>query len=461
MSQNVITPVIIKFGGTSLGSRERIDQAARLVYERRKQHPVVVTSAMSQVTNLLIATAEAAIHKKRRVVKSNLKILHEKHFSIAKNVFTQKKIEELFNELANLYEGILMLQELTPRTLDFACSFGERMSSWLMTETLQERGLRAERYDSRALIRTDDQFGAAELKWKVTQKNIARALIPQIKNGIIPVVTGYIGATAKKETTTLGRGGSDYSASILGISLNAREIQIWTDVDGMMTADPRMIKNVRLIPKISFQEAAELAYFGTKVLHPKTIQPAIEKNIPVKILNTMNPKCIGTLIVGNFNGAQHKSIKKSKGTIKAISLKKKISVINICSSRMLGPYGFLAKIFECFAKHQVPVDVLATTEVSVSVTVEDGSFTPQLIKELNRFSTVKVVPHQTIISVVGEGLKNDYKVEEKIFRTLTRIKIPTELISKGASQINLTFVVKNSNAEKAVKALHQTLFAPS
>lgn len=442
--------VIMKFGGTSLGSHERIQQAASLVAEQKNQHPVVVTSAMSQVTNLLISTAEAALHKKRTVVKSNLKTLREKHFAVAKTKFTCEKINELLKELGDLYEGIGMLQELTPRALDFACSFGERMSSWLMTEALQTMGLSAERWDSRTLVRTNNHFGAAEIEWKITEKNIARALVPQVKKSIVPVVTGYIGATAKKETTTLGRGGSDYSASILGVSLNASEIQIWTDVDGMMTCDPRLIPEARLVPQVSFQEAAELAYFGAKVLHPKTIQPAVDKNIPVKILNTMNPKCAGTTIIGTSQ--------KTKGTIKAISLKKKISVINICSSRMLGPHGFMAKIFECFAKHQVSVDVVSTSEVSVSVTVEDGSFHTDFIKELNTFATVRVVPNQTIISVVGEGLKNDYRVEEKIFNTLSHAKISTELISKGASQINLTFVVESTKTEAAIKALHASLF---
>lgn len=445
-----LRPIVMKFGGTSLGSAERINQAARLVMDRRSEHPVVVTSAMSQVTNLLIATAEAALMQKKSVVKKNLKTLKEKHHAVAQTKRIQNEIDALLEKLTALYEGIQLLKELTPRTLDYACSFGERMSSWLMEEALELNGIQAQRCDSRSFVQTDDQFGAAEIEWKTTERKILKTLHPLIEQNIIPVVTGYIGATTKDDTTTLGRGGSDYSGAILGVCLNAREIQIWTDVDGMMTADPRLVGEAKMIPEISFQEAAELAYFGAKVLHPKTIQPAVERNIPVRILNTMNPKNPGTTIV--------EKTKKNGHTIKALSLKRNISVINICSSRMLGPYGFLAKIFTAFERHCVPVDVLATTEVSVSVTVEDRSFDKTLLKELGAFATVKIIAGQTLISIVGEGLKDDYRVEQMVFDTLAHEQIPNELISKGASQINLTLIVKSEHAERAFKALHRRFF---
>lgn len=442
--------IIMKFGGTSLGSKERIRGAASLVVERRALNPVIVTSAMSQVTNLLIETAKAAFNKEENIVNDNLAALREKHFAVAQSKPVRDEIETLLSELTRLMEGIKMLQELTPHSLDAACSFGERLSSWLMVEALQELGMNAKRFDSRELVRTDNQFGAAEVEWKTTQSQISKAILPALEKNMIPVVTGYIGSTKEGETTTLGRGGSDYSGAILGVCLNASEIQIWTDVDGMMTCDPRLIPHAKILPQISFQEAAELAYFGAKVLHPKTVQPAIEKNIPVKILNTMNPGALGTTILGTSVKSTH--------TIKAISLKKNISVINICSSRMFGPYGFLAQIFTTFAKHKVPVDVVATTEVSVSITVEDGSFEKKLIEDLETFAKVRVVPDQTIISVVGEGLKNDYHVEQKLFNTLAHAKIPTELISKGASQINLTFIVSAMDAEPCARALHKTFF---
>jgi aspartate kinase len=447
---NDIQPIIMKFGGTSLANEERIQNAARIIQARADQHPVIVTSAMSQITNTLIASAHAAHDKDEQTVKDNLALIREKHFAIVKDKDIRAEIEKLLKKLEDRCHGIMMVEELSPHTLDVVSSLGERMSSWLMVETLRNLGLKAERFDSRELVRTDGQFGGAEVQWDITCKQITEKVAPLIAQGIIPVVTGFIGSTEDGTTTTLGRGGSDYSASILGVCLGASNIQIWTDVDGMMTSDPRLIENARSLEKISFREAAELAYFGAKVLHPKTIQPAIEANIPVKILNTMKPDGKGTTILNTDEVSEH--------SIKAIAFKKKITVINICSTRMFGPFGFLAKIFDTFAKHEVSVDVVATTEVSVSITVEDGTFDDSLIQDLEEFSTVSVIPHQSIISVVGNGLKDDYRVEQKVFDALAKEKVPTEIVSKGASQINLTFIVKTDQVEKAVIGLHNTFF---
>jgi aspartate kinase len=440
----------MKFGGTSLASGDRIQNAAQIIANRTTHNPVIVTSAMSQITNLLIATAHAALAQDKKTVQKNLTLIRDKHFAVASNPDIQTEIESILTKLEERCQGIMMLEELSAHNLDVISSFGERLSSWLMLETLRNQGLKAERFESRDLVRTDNQFGGAEVDWKITQEQIQTALKPIIEQGIIPVITGFIGSTENGETTTLGRGGSDYTASIMGVTLKATEIQIWTDVDGMMTCDPRLIPTARVLENIDFQEAAELAYFGAKVLHPKTIQPAVEANIPVKILNTMNPEATGTTILETDEISEH--------SIKAIAFKKGISVINICSSRMLGPYGFLAKIFDTFATHKVSVDVLATSEVSVSVTVEDDSFDAAFIQDLETFSKVTVIPHQTLISVVGNGLKNDYRVEQRVFDTLAREKIPTELISKGASQINLTFIVLADQAEHAVISLHNTFF---
>ena len=443
-------PLIMKFGGTSLATEERIQNAAQLIADRAHLHPVIVTSAMSQITNLLIATANAAREQDKKTVQENCALIREKHFAIVKDPQIQEKINALLQKIEHQCQGIIMGEELSAHTLDVISSYGERLSSWLMTETLRNLGLKAERFDSRKLVRTNDQFGGAEVDWPITIKQIQDALNPIIAQGIIPVVTGFIGSTADGKTTTLGRGGSDYSAAILGIALQSSEIQIWTDVDGMMTCDPRLIKTARPLEKISFQEASELAYFGAKVLHPKTIQPAIEADIPVKILNTMNPNAPGTTILHTDEISAH--------SIKAITFKKNISVINICSSRMLGPYGFLAKIFNTFSEHKVSVDVLATSEVSISVTVEDNSFDHTLINSLKQFSKINVIQNQTLICVVGNGLKNDYRVEQRVFDTLAKEKIPTELISKGASQISLTFVVRAEQADQAITSLHNTFF---
>lgn len=450
MQNTTSQPIILKFGGTSLSDGKRIKNAVQRIADQAKRHPVVVTSAMSKVTSKLIETAEAALAKNQKKVTENLAWLRKTHVTVAQSAQIQENISALLGKLEEHCAGIAMVDELTPRSLDAICSFGERLSSWLMVDALRQRGLNAERFNSRDMVQTDEQFGKAEIDWDNTCPQIRQTLVKTIQSGVIPVVTGYIGATDQGQTTTLGRGGSDYSAALLGVCLAAAEIQIWTDVDGMMTADPRVVTEAHALPHISFQEAAELAYFGAKVLHPKTIQPAIDAKIPVKILNTHNPEAPGTTII--------RSSAQTENSIKAIAFKKGISVINICSSRMLGPYGFMAKIFQVFADHKIPVDTLATSEVSVSVTIEDDAFTDELIRDLEQFSSTNVVPHQAIICVVGNGLKNDYRVEQNVFNTLAENQITTELISKGASQINLTFIVHSDSAEKTVQCLHDTFF---
>lgn len=445
-----IQPIILKFGGTSLSDRERIQNVAEIIERQKNDHPVVITSAMSQVTTRLLETAQAALEKNSQQVTENITWLRKTHFTAAQSSQIQEEITRLIAELEEIYTGITMVGELTARSLDQIASFGERLSSWLMVEALEQLGLQAERFDSRALIRTDEKFGSAEIDWEATCPQIQKNLHKAIENNIIPVITGYIGTTETGQTTTFGRGGSDYSASLFGVCLQAREIQIWTDVDGMMTADPRVVANATSLPNISFREAAELAYFGAKVLHPKTIQPAIDNNISVHIRNTQNPENPGTSIL--------QESPQSENSIKAIAFKQGISVINICSSRMLGPYGFMAQIFQTFADHHIPVDTVATSEVSVSVTIEDESFTDELLQDLQKFSNVNVEKDQAIICVVGSGLKSDYRVEQQVFDTLAENEISTELISKGASQINLTFIVPGNQAEKTVQSLHSTFF---
>lgn len=442
--------IILKFGGTSLGTLERIQRAAQLVTDRRSQNPIVVVSAMTQITNQLIAAANHAAAGEHPECESLLKEIAQRHLTATTNESIKTEIEHLITELKTTYDTIFNAKALTPQALDLVSSFGERLSSWLMLEQLEKLGLCAERFDARHLVVTNENFGEAGIEWMETRERFKTLVSPRLAKGVIPIITGFIGATKNNETTTLGRGGSDYSAAIAGVCLNAKEIQIWTDVDGMMTCDPRLIPHAKPLKKISFREAAELAYFGAKVLHPKTIQPAIEANIPVKILNTMNPSAEGTTIIDDEY--THDS------TLQAIAFKKGVSIVNIVSLRMLGPYGFLAKIFDAFARHKVSADVVATSEVSVSITVEDKLLKPELIEELKEFSKVKVQKNQTLLCVVGNGLKNDYRMEAALFATLAEEKIATELISKGASQINLTFIVKEQDADRAITSIHKTFF---
>lgn len=449
---------ILKFGGSSVGTPKRIQNVAKIITGSAKnsQPPVVIVSAVQGITDLLINSAGSALTQKSRLVHQNLQKFAEIHRKIIENNLTpdlqdraQKIIDSYIATLQNLYQGIYHLRDLSPRILDLIVSFGERLSSHLLAFTLLSQGQKAQRLSAANLIRTDDNYGAANIDFSTTRRLIIKHLSPVLNQKIIPVITGFFGASKNKNIVTLGRGGSDYSAAIIGISINAAEIQIWTDVDGIMTTDPRLLPHAHVVPTVSFQEAAELAYFGAKVLHPKTIQPAIEKNIPVRILNTFNSTNSGTLITAaNIQSAK---------TVKAIAFQKNVTLINICSSRMLGQHGFLAKTFAVFEKYNVSVDVIATSEVSISLTIEDKDLKPILIKNLEKFATIRTLRDQALICIVGHGLKNDIQTESRIFQTLAKAKIPTELVSKGSSQINITMVIAKKHLEKAVTALHKTL----
>jgi aspartate kinase len=266
--------------------------------------------------------------------------------------------------------------------------------------------------------------------------------------GEIPVLGGFIGSTEKGVTTTLGRGGSDYSAAIIGAALNAREIQIWTDVSGVLTADPRVVPAAQTIPVLSYQEAAELAYFGAKVLHPKTIQPAVEKNIPVRVCNSQVPEDKGTMIVGESQA--------SPQTVKAIAHKNGITTVQITSARMLGAYGFLRALFAVFERHQTAVDVVTTSEVSVSLSIDDVSGLSLIIPELEELGAVEIEKERTIVSVVGDGLRNTPGIAARVFSAIADFNV--SMISVGASSVNLTFMVDQAHANEVIERLHRACF---
>jgi len=273
-------------------------------------------------------------------------------------------------------------------------------------------------------------------------------LIPLLESARIPVLGGFIGSTGNGVTTTLGRGGSDYSAAIIGAALDAREIQIWTDVSGVLTADPRIVNKARTIPVLSYQEAAELAYFGAKVLHPKTIQPAIDCRIPVRVCNSRAAGEAGTLIVAESEAAPQ--------TVKAIAHKSGITTVQVSSARMLGAYGFLRALFEVFDRHRTAVDVVTTSEVSVSLSIDDASALPELIPELEKLGAVEVEAHRAIISIIGEGLRNTPGIAARVFSEISDINVA--MISVGASSVNLTFMVEESRATETIKRLHYVCF---
>ncbi|MDO8741157.1 MAG: lysine-sensitive aspartokinase 3 [Candidatus Woesearchaeota archaeon] len=438
--------IVMKFGGTSVGSAERIKIVHDIVKSRLDRDPIVVVSAVGGITDKLINTANLAFQGGD--YSAILNEIKEKHYTIIKELgLGNSLVQDKLDEFEQLIGRIAKYREVTTETMDLVQSFGERMSARIVAAYMTKHGMEAEAHDAYDVgLVTNDNFGGAEPLPESEEQ--MRMHLSDKK--AIPIITGFIGKTSGGAITTLGRGGSDYSAAIVGAALNVEEIQIWTDVNGIMTTDPKIVKEAKTIDKVSFNEAAELAYFGAKVLHPKTILPAMRKNIPVRVLNTYEPSNEGTLIVNEPS--------RSEKIAKAIAVKRNITVITINSTRMIDAYGFLAKIFDIFRKYHVVVDMVSTSEVSVSVTVDKKDNLDKAIVELNRFATVNIEENKSIVCVVGEGLHHIPNVVGPLFSVLGRNNINIEMISQGASEINIGFVVKAEDAENAVRALHKEFF---
>ena len=455
--------IVMKFGGTSVQDAAAIARACEIVIGRLSRKPVVVASAMARVTDALLKIARTAEQRNRDEALSLADELRERHLAAARELLgespgeraqyslsqVEKGIASRFVELEGLVRSVATLGELTPRTQDAIASFGERLSSLIVTAALNDRGVNAELVDARSLIVTDDSFTSAIPNLKETEVLARRGLAGLIEDGRVPVTQGFIGATPGGVTTTIGRGGSDYSASVLGAALGAQAIEIWTDVDGLMTVDPRVVPGARRIRVISFGEAAELSYFGAKVLHPSTVLPAVERGIPVQIYNTLNPACDGTLIVA--------APRPSRNLIKSIAFKRGVTIVNVASTRMLAAYGFLRAIFEVFDRHHTPVDVVTTSEVSVSITLDDTDRLDAIKRDLQGIGEVTIERDKAIVCVVGDNLKFTPGVAARVFGAIARTNV--NMISQGASEINLTFVIDENNAEQVVRALHDEFFA--
>jgi len=446
----------MKFGGTSVGSPERIRALAERVRERLARRPVVVVSALSKVTDSLVRGAQLALSRDSDYESVVYEILDRHHRAIHDLVIPGPAQERLLShldatiaELRALYTGVYHLAELTARTLDAISGIGERLSYEMVAAALDAAGIPAQGVDARGVIVTDETFGRAMPLVDETRVAAARMVQPLIDARTVPVLPGFIGSTRKGVATTLGRGGSDWSAAVVGAALDAEEIQIWTDVDGMMTVDPRVVASARVIPEVSFDEAAELAYFGAKVLHPATIKPAVERGIPVRILNSLNPTAPGTLIAGRLGGDE-------RGEPRAIAFKKGIAVILIAQPRMLMAYGFVARVFEVFDRHRTAVDLIATSEVSISLTVDHPDAVPAVEEELARLGEVEVLRGMAIVSVVGRGFCRHPGLAARVFQTLREVNVV--MISFGASDVNFSFVVAEADAERAVRLLHHEFF---
>jgi len=426
--------IVMKFGGTSVGSADAIRKAGEIVKSSVKKRPVVIVSAVSGITDMLINAANNI----GRDNTENFNAIRKKHCEILDRLgLEMPEVNKLLDEAEETIESI---SKLNAEQLDKAMSFGERLSARIVAAHLEKIGVKAKAYDAFEIgMATNSKFGEAE------PLNADFEMLRKLDH--VAVVTGFIGKDSKGRITTLGRGGSDYTAAIIGAALDADEIQIWTDVDGIYSADPKIVKEAKKIEKISFNEVAELAFFGAKVLHPKTLLPAMDRNIPVKVLNTFCSKGSGTIIMNEM--------KEVTDIVKAVTCKKDNIVVNMHSTRMLFAHGFLARVFYVFDKYNIPVDMLATSEVSVSLTVDDDTNLEKAAEELGQISLVDIARGKSIVCVVGAGLKNATGVAGKVFSVIGRNKIRVEMISQGASEINISFVVDDKDADNAVKVLHK------
>ena len=437
--------IVMKFGGTSVESAAAIDRVVSIVEARLNRKPVVVVSAMGKTTNRLLECAQLAVAGDRHAALQQLASLRSFHLAEAPDVAGE--IETHFNELAELLRGMSVLGEMTPRSIDAISSYGERMSSLAVAAAFAKRGIAAVHVDARELIVTDDRHTQAAPLYTETHERLKKR-VPPIADHAVVVMGGFIGSTRSGVTSTLGRGGSDFSAAIVGAGIGAEEIQIWTDVDGMLTCDPRVLPGGRRVRVISFGEAAELAYFGAKVLHPSTVLPAVEKQIPVLILNSRRPDVEGTRIVAQ--GVP------SENPIKSIACKRGITAVNIKSTRMLMAHGFLRRIFEVFDRNETPVDMVTTSEVSVSLTVDNTARLTRIVEELQEFAEVQVDADRALVALVGDGVGDRSGIAGRIFQALNGVNV--HMISQGASKLNLSFVIADADVVRAVSLLHAEFF---
>jgi aspartate kinase len=451
--------VVQKFGGTSVADAEAIQRLIQIVQTARSRDgrgPAVVVSAMSGVTDALLGIAAAAGGGRLEDALTRVDQLRERHVAAARTLApTQAKgvlgqqIDAQFDDLTALVRALAVLREVSPRTLDVVAAAGELLSSRIVAAAVNDAGLPAEWVDARrAIITNGDHTRALPLATE-TEAALQASVLAVIDAGRIPILGGFVGSTVDGHTTTLGRGGSDYSGAIVGAGIGAREIQIWTDVDGMLTADPRVISTPRLVPHLSFSEAAELAYFGAKVLHPSTILPAVERNIPVRILNSRKADGTGTTITAEPPPAAT--------PLTALACKRDVTVIDITSSRMLMAYGFLRRVFEVFERYTTAVDVVTTSEVTVSVTVDDRRHLEPIVEELSEFSQVSVDHEMALLCAVGDRLRNEPAIAARAVGVLE--EVPLRMISQAASRRNITVILRQADLAHAMNRLHEEFFS--
>ncbi|KAG6601960.1 Aspartokinase 3, chloroplastic, partial [Cucurbita argyrosperma subsp. sororia] len=454
---------VMKFGGSSVASAERMREVAELIRSFPEERPVIVLSAMGKTTNKLLLAGEKAVScgVNNASDLEELQFIRYLHLKTADELGVDRSIvANHLDELEELLKGIAMMKELTLRTRDYLVSFGECMSTRIFAAYLSRIGVKSRQYDAFEIgfITTDDFTNADILE--ATYPAVAKRLLGDwISDPAIPIVTGFLGKGWRScAVTTLGRGGSDLTATTLGKALGLREIQVWKDVDGVLTCDPNIHKGAEPVPFLTFDEAAELAYFGAQVLHPQSMRPAREGDIPVRVKNSYNPQAPGTLIT--------RSRDMSKALLTSIVLKRNVTMLDIVSTRMLGQFGFLARVFAIFEDLGISVDVVATSEVSLSLTLDPSKLWSReliqqeldhVVEELEKIAFVKLLQHRSIISLIG-NVQRSSLILEKAFRVLRTNGVNVQMISQGASKVNISLIVNDSEAEQCVRALHSAFF---
>ena len=448
--------IVMKFGGTSVANFEAITRTTFIIGGKLDQKPVVVVSALSKVTDLLYKISDAAASKEETETRDLLKQLRDRHTNLACELLQQspalceaalEKVNDICDSLDSLAMAVCAVGELSERNKAKIISNGELLSSTIICHAMNAKGIRTAFVDARKMMMTSGSYLKGE---PITEEICARVpgIIAEAFNGMDAVITqGFIGSDLDGKQTVLGRGGSDYSASLIGLAIDAERIEIWTDVDGVRTADPRRVPNTKNLEKISFEEAAEMAHFGAKVLHPLTIEPAVKKNIPIYVLNSMNPSGKGTAILCN---------ELIEDGVKSVSFKENIRVINIFSMKMINTSGFLRRVFEIFSENKVSVDLISTSEANISVTVDAAEKIDKVVEQLSEFAEVFVDDDKSQVSVIGKNIVRLNGMLKKTFAPLKRCNV--YMISQGASFVNISFVVDREELNEVVCDLHQHLF---
>ncbi len=458
MSEARANLVVMKFGGTSVEDAAAMRRTAAIVRGRRERglSPVVVVSAMARVTDQLLAAAEAAGRGDKKGALAISARLRHRHLETAEKLLCgdlfaeiESSIQRRFDSLDDLLRGITAVGELTPRTSDKVVSYGERLSSRIVAAAFAQEGLNGAHVDARKCIVTDDHYGKAIPQEAAIERALAEQMLQLVEQGKTPVMGGFIGATAEGITTTLGRGGSDFTAALVGAGLHAGAIEIWTDVNGIMTTDPRICADALRVKTISFEEAAELAYFGAKVLHPATILPAVQKSIPVWVLNSHNAANEGTKITA--------VAPPCASPFKSIAVKKRLTIVDVVASRMLMTHGYLKAVFDVFDRYHCAIDMVSTSEVSISVTVDSNERLPEICAELEKIADVKLEGSKALICMVGEDIRGQSGISGRVFSAIRHVNV--RMISQGASEINMSFMIEESDVEEAVRSLHAEFFA--